>query len=101
MEEDKLLINISFLKEYGIRLEDTNNDDLDSAEFLEDLYGLLCIDCPFGNIVRIRSTPSTEFSQLSKNEKETWLDWRKKHPECVQHTRKLTLKDLYGDEDEE
>lgn len=101
IDEDWNIIIADFAKHYNTRLYETNNDDMEYAEFLSLVYGLLSIDSILGNIVRVRSTPSTEYSELSKGEKEIWLEWRQKHPECVQHTKKLTLKDLYGDEDEE
>lgn len=101
-KEDRNMIISDFSRFHHIRLHETNNEELSYPEYIDLLYGLLLIeDSSLGKIVRIRSTPSTEFAQLSKGEQEIWLEWRQKHPECVQHTRKLTLKDLYGDEDEE
>lgn len=100
-DEDKNRIVSDFSRFHHIRLHETNNDELSYPEYLDLLYGLLEIeDSALGKIVRIRSTPSTEYSELSSAEQEIWLEWRQKHPECVQHTRKLTLKDLYGDEEE-
>lgn len=102
VDEDWNMIVADFADIYSTRLFETNNDDMEYAEFISLVYGLLAKEkSTLGNIVRIRSTPSTEYSQLSKAEKEIWLEWRQKHPECITHTKKLTLKDLYGDEDEE
>lgn len=99
IDEDWDLINVSFFKEYGMRLSKTPDDDMDWDEFLNYLYGLLSIEnCTFGRIVHIRSTPSDEYSSLSNEEKNIWLEWRQKHPECVSHVKKMTLKDLFGED---
>jgi hypothetical protein len=93
------MISVSFASEYQIRLKQTLDDEMGWDEFLQLLYGLLSCDCLFGRIVNIRSTPSDKVSELSSDEKSIWLEWRKLHPECVTHTKKITLKDLYGDEE--
>lgn len=100
IDEDWSMITISFASEYGMRLKQTPDDEMDWDEFLELLYGLLSMDCLFGRTVGIRSTPSDKYSSLDESEKKVWLEWRQKHPECVTHTKKLTLKDLFGDEED-
>ena len=99
IDEDWEIICVSFFKEYQMRLKKTPDEDMDWDEFLSYLYGLLSIEgCLFGRIVNIRSTSSDDYSKLSTEEKKIWLEWRQRHPECVTHVKKMTLKDLYGEE---
>ena len=99
INEDWNLIVGSFSKVHNIRLSCLSDEDMDGAEFLNLLYELLATECSFSNIVQIRSTPPEKFNELNSAQKDIWLEWRQKHPECVVHTKKLTLEDLFGDED--
>lgn len=99
IDEDWDLINFAFASELGIRLKQTQDDDMNYDEFLEYVYGLLSCDCAFARIVNIRSTSSEEAADLSADDMKIWVSWRQKHPECVTHTKKLKLEDLFGDEE--
>ena len=100
IDEDWNYIVGSFSKVHNIRLQQISDDDMDWDEFINLLYELLQTECSFHNIVSIRSTPDDKYSELNDVQKEIWLDWRKRHPECVKHVKKLKLEDLFGDEEE-
>lgn len=97
IDEDWDMIVISFASEYGIRLKQVSDEEMNYDEFLQLVYGLLSIDCLFGRVVNIRSTPSDKAGDLDENDKKIWVEWRQKHKECVTHTKKITLQDIFGD----
>lgn len=101
IDEDWNTIIGSFSTVHNMRLKQTPDDEMDWDEFLVLLYELLQSECSFQRLVSIRSTPSDKYADLDEYEKKVWLDWRQRHPECVTHTKKLTLKDLFGDEEED
>lgn len=78
--EDWALIESSFLKQYGIRLRDTNND-MSYQEFVSLLGGLM-EDTPLGRIVAIRSEKDMErlknFTPEQKKIRNEWILRRNK-----------------------
>lgn len=87
----------SFAKQYGIRLLDIEDEDMDFEEFIYLLCG--CDEStPIGNLVRIRSSEGNDYQELTQKEKKIWRDWRIKHPDYVKKQRTISLEDLFRKE---
>lgn len=76
--DDWELIESSFLKQYGIRLRNSGEDDLSWQEFCSLLSGIMP-DTPLGQIVSIRAEKdSKRIKEFSKEQKKIRNEWLKR-----------------------
>ena len=79
-KEDWLLIVVSFAKEYGLLLDEMDDNDLFYHTFLRLLQGL-SPETPLGYIVTIRSEEDIKIrKKFTDDEKKIWLEWQKRVP---------------------
>lgn len=72
------LIESSFLKQYGIRLRSSGEDDLSWQEFCSLLSGIMP-DTPLGQIVSIRAEKDPKrIKEFNKEQKRIRNDWLKR-----------------------
>ena len=72
------LIESSFLKQYGIRLRNSGEDDLSWQEFCSLLSGIMP-DTPLGQIVSIRAEKDPKrIKEFNKEQKRIRNDWLKR-----------------------